>query len=97
MRNKDFTVMLTESDGKVRRWRVQFRLIPGNKDNGLCDWERRIIYIDSRLRNRLKIDHTLLHEGAHVTLGPLAGETWVEKIEDNYINLRKGMDANNYG
>lgn len=90
-RRSSFQVWLSEVDGARHRWTVQFRPLPGNKFDGECDFTKRTITIDSRLRNFLKICLTLIHEVTHVAGGEVLSEEVVETIEANITDALKAL------
>lgn len=55
---------------------------------GETDWTKKIIYINSRLRNVEIIRSTLLHEVQHATAGQNGSEEFAKNLELNYSRAR---------
>ena len=94
---REFKALLWEADGTRRQWTVRFCRIPpeenGDRNWGTCDWDKRLICIESCLRKRDSILDTMMHEGAHAAAGVNGSEWLIEAIEDNHQTLRKAFDA----
>ena len=97
---QDFTVWLWEPDDKKHQWRVEFRpLHPTsrlkngrpNTRYGECNWDKRIITINSRLRSPDMVWITLKHEVDHATLGKWGSEDTVVALEENFERALRGL------
>jgi hypothetical protein len=58
-----------------KRWTIRFTKLRGGAA-GWCDWDKRLIHIDSRLKGQAKVD-TIFHEIVHATMGEHASEECV--------------------
>jgi hypothetical protein len=58
-----------------KRWTIRFTKLRGGAA-GWCDWDKRLIHIDSRLKGQAKVD-TIVHEIVHATMGEHASEECV--------------------
>lgn len=90
MKRPDIYIVLYGASGDKERWKIQWR--PMKKGHyGECDWERREITINSRLRNTDTIRATLLHECSHVACGRNGSEELIVSIEENFESARKAL------
>lgn len=91
MSQEPVRLKLTGPTGESHFWTIKFGPLPKGAW-GLCDWKNRVITISTRLRNRKRIQLTLLHEIGHVTSGQNASEEFVENLEENYDLATKALN-----
>ena len=60
------------------RWTIRFTKLRGGAA-GWCDWDKRLIHVDSRLKGQAKVD-TIAHEIGHATLGPHIAEESITEL-----------------
>ncbi len=87
----DILIKLVGPSGNNEPWRIRFKAMPKG-DYGHTDWARRIVTINSRLRNQATIEGTILHEMGHVTAGQNASEEFMENFELNFRRAKNAMD-----
>lgn len=86
----DTILMLVGPSGDKERWRICYR--PLKKGHfGDTDWVKRVVIINSRLRNPTSIRDTILHEIQHVTMGQNGSEELAINVERNYRQTIKSL------
>lgn len=86
----DTILMLVGPSGEKERWRIRYRQLKKGHF-GETDWVKRVVIINSRLRNSATIRDTILHEIQHVTMGQNGSEELAINFEWNYRKTIKSL------
>jgi Zn-dependent peptidase ImmA (M78 family) len=90
MKLPDLSIVLIGPSGDRERWQIQWR--PMQKgDCGETSYERRVVTINSRMRNPQTIRATILHEIVHVTTGQNGSEELAVNLEENFEKTIKAL------
>lgn len=87
MKRPDIHLNLIGPTGDKERWTIRFAPLKRDRNGtvyGHTNWLKRVVTINSRLRNLKTIRMTLLHEMVHVTSGQNGSEELAANTEVNF-------------